>query len=134
MSLIHQALDGLEHFALAPTASRNTALNGASIDLRPYDGDVVLILDVAAGGTSTCTVTLQDSADNSSFANVTAEFTRDGVLQPSGTASFAQVSTSASKQTLILSKDGLRRYVKAVSVEAGTHVYSVNGVGVKKYG
>jgi hypothetical protein len=134
MAIIQQALEKLEHFALAPTASRNAALDGTAVDLRPYDGDVILILDVAAGGTSTCTVTLQDSADNVTFANVTAEFTRGGVLQPSGTVSFAQVSTSASKQTVILSKDGLRRYVKAVSVEAGTHVYSVNGIGVHKYG
>jgi len=134
MAIIQQALEKLEHFALAPTASRNAALDGTAVDMRPYDGDVILILDVAAGGTSTCTVTLQDSADNVTFANVTAEFTRGGVLQPSGTVSFAQVSTSASKQTVVLSKDGLRRYVKAVSVEAGTHVYSVNGIGVHKYG
>jgi hypothetical protein len=134
MALIQQALEKLEHFALAPTASRNANLDGTSVDLRTYDGDVILILDVAAGGTSTCTVTLQDSADNVTFANVTAVFTLDGTLQPSGTVSFAQVSTSASKQTLVLSKDGLRRYVKAVSTEAGTHVYSVNGLGVKKYG
>ncbi len=134
MALIQQGLEKLQHFALAPTASRDAALNGTAVDLKDYDGDVVLILDVAAGGTSTCTVTLQDSADNVTFANVTAEFTRDGVLQPSGTVAFAQVSTSASKQTVVLSKDGLRRYVKAVSAEAGTHVYSVNAIGVKKYG
>ncbi len=134
MTLIQQGLEKLEHFALAPTASRNAALDGTAVDLRPYDGDVVMVLDVAAGGTSTCTVTLQDSADNSSFANVTAVFTLDGTLQASGTVSFAQVSTTASKQVIVLNKDGLRRYVKAVSAEAGTHVYSVNGLGVKKYG
>lgn len=134
MSIIQQALEKLEHFALAPTASRNAALDGTSVDLRTYDGDVILILDVAAGGTSTCTVTLQDSADNVTFANVSAGFTLDGTLQPPGTVAFAQVSTSASKQTIVVSKDGLRRYVKAVSAEAGTHVYSVNGLGVKKYG
>lgn len=134
MALIQQALEKLEHFALAPTASRNTNLDGTAVDLKDYDGDVVLILDSAAGATSTCTVTLQDSADNVSFANITAEFTRNGTAQPSGTVSFAEVSTGASKQTLVLNKDGIRRYVKAVSAEAGTHVYSVNGVGVKKYG
>jgi hypothetical protein len=134
MALIQQGLEKLQHFALAPTASRDTALNGTAVDLKDYDGDVVLILDVAAGGTSTCTVTLQDSADNSSFANITAEFTRNGTGQPSGTVAFSQVSTGASKQTIVVSKDGLRRYVKAVSAEAGEHVYSVNGLGVKKYG
>lgn len=134
MGLIQQGLEKLQHFALAPTASRNAALDGTAVDLKDYDGDVVLIMDVAASGTSTCTVTLQDSADNSSFANVTAEFTRGGVLQESGTVEFAQVSTTASKQTIVVNKDGLRRYVKAVSAEAGTHVYSVNGIGVKKYG
>lgn len=134
MALIQQALEKLEHFALAPTASRNTNLDGTAVDLKDYDGDVVLILDSAAGATSTCTVTLQDSADNVTFANITAPFTLSGTAQPSGTVSFAQVSTGASKQTLVLNKDGVRRYVKAVSAEAGTHVYSVNGIGVKKYG
>jgi hypothetical protein len=134
MAFIQQGLEKLQHFALAPTASRNAALNGTAVDLKDYDGDVALVLDVASGGTSTCTVTLQDSADNSSFANVSAEFTRDGALQAPGTVSFAQVSTTASKQVIVVSKDGLRRYVKAVSVEGGTHVYSVNGLGVKKYG
>lgn len=134
MALIQQALEKLQHFALAPTASRNSNLDGTAVDLKDYDGDVVLILDSAAGATSTCTVTLQDSADNVTFANITAAFTLDGAAQPSGTVSFAQVSTGASKQTLVLNKDGVRRYVKAVSAEAGTHVYSVNGIGVKKYG
>ena len=134
MALIQQGLEKLEHFALAPTASRSSALDGTSVDLTDYDGDVVLILDVASGGTSTCTVTIQDSADNSSFANVSAAFVRGGTAQPSGTVSFSEVSTTASKQVIVLNKDGLRRYIKAVSAEAGTHVYSVNGVGVKKYG
>lgn len=134
MAILQQGLEKLEHFALAPTASRNAALDGTAVDLQQYDGDVVLILDVAGSGTSTCTVTIQDSADNSSFANVTAAFVRDGVAQSSGTVAFAQVSTTASKQTIVLNKDGIRRYVKAISVEGGTHVYSVNGVGVKKYG
>lgn len=134
MAILQQGLEKLEHFALAPTASRNADLAGTSVDLQQYDGDVVLILDVAASGTSTCTVKLQDSADDSSFADVTAVFTRNGTAQASGTVAFSQVSTSASKQTIVVNKDGLRRYVKAVSTEAGTHVYSVNGVGVKKYG
>lgn len=134
MAILEQNLEKLEHFALAPTASRATALDGTSVDLREFSGDVVLILDVAGSGTSTCTVTLQDSADNVTFANVTAEFVRGGVAQASGTVAFSQVSTTASKQVIVVSKDGMRRYVKAVSVEGGTHVYSVNGVGVKKYG
>jgi hypothetical protein len=134
MALIQQGLEKLQHFALAATATRDTALNGTAVDLKDYDGDVVLVLDVAAGGTSTCTVTLQDSADNSSFANVSAEFTRNGTAQAAGTVAFSQVSTTASKQTIVVSKDGLRRYVKAVSVEGGEHTYSVNGIGVKKYG
>lgn len=134
MAILEQNLEKLEHFALAPTASRAANLDGTSVDLREYSGDVVLILDVAAGGTSTCTVTLQDSADNVTFANISAEFVRNGAAQAAGTVAFSQASTTASKQTIVLNKDGIRRYVKAVSAEAGTHVYSVNGVGVKKYG
>lgn len=134
MTIIQQGLENLQHFALAPTASRAAALNGTSVDLQSYDGDILLILDVASGGTSTCTVTLQDSDDNITFAAASGSFTLDGTLYATSTIAFAQVSTTASKQTIVASKDGLRRYVKAVSVEGGTHVYSVNGVGVKKYG
>lgn len=134
MAILQQGLEKLEHFALAPTASRNAALDGTAVDLQQYDGDIVLILDVAASGSSTCTVKLQDSADNSDFADITAVFVRGGTLQASGTVAFSQVSTTASKQTIVLNKDGIRRYVKAISTEGGTHVYSVNGIGVKKYG
>lgn len=134
MPILQQGLEKLEHFALAPTASRNANLNGTGVDLKDYDGDVVLVLDVASGGTSTCTVTIQDSANNSSYAAVTAPFVLDGTAQPSGTVAFAEASTTASKQTIVLNKDGIRRYIKAVSTEGGTHVYSVNGIGVKKYG
>lgn len=133
MAILQQGLEKLEHFALAPTASRSGALDGTAVDLQQYDGDVVLILDVAASGTSTCTVSIQDSADNSSFAAVTAEFVRNGTAQASGAVAFSQASTTALKQVIVLNKDGIRRYVKAVSVEGGTHVYSVNGIGVKKY-
>lgn len=134
MALSQLAMEKLEHFALAPTAERTTNLNGTAVDLKDYDGDICLILDLEAGGTSTCTVTLQDSADNSSFAAVTAEFVRNGTAQASGTVAFSQASTTASKQTIVLNRDGIRRYIKAVSTEGGTHTYSVNGVGVKKYG
>lgn len=136
MAISPKSMEKLEHFALAPTAERTAALNGTSVDLKDYDGDVCLILDVAAGGTSTCTVKLQDSEDNSSFTDITAVFVRNGTAQASGTVAFSQVSTSASKQTVVLDRDGVRRYVKAVSTVGATptHVYSVNGVGVKKYG
>lgn len=134
MALSQLAMEKLEHFALAPTAERTTNLNGTSVDLKDYDGDICLILDLETGGTSTCTVTLHDSADNSSFAAVTAEFVRNGTAQASGTVAFSQASTTASKQTIVLNRDGIRRYIKAVSTEGGTHTYSVNGVGVKKYG
>lgn len=134
MAVAPRGLDTLQHLAFAPTASRAANLTGTAVDLKDYDGDVVLILDVAAAGTSTCTVTVQDSADNSTFANLSAEFVRDGVAQAAGTVAFAQVSTAASKQSIVFNKDGCRRYVRVVSAEAGTHVYSVNGLALKKYG
>lgn len=134
MSLNHRGLESIDHLAFAPTASRATNLTGTGVDLKDYDGDVVLILDVAAGGTSTCTVAVQDSADNSSFAALSAEFVRDGVVQAAGAVAFAQVSTAASKQTIVINKDAARRYVRVVSTEGGTHVYSVNAISAKKYG
>lgn len=134
MAVSPRGMESIEHLAFAPTANRTTNLTGTGVDLKDYDGDVVLILDAAAGGTSTCTVTVQDSADNSSFANLSAEFVRNGSAQAAGTVAFSQVSTTASKQTIVFNKDGCRRYVRVVSVEGGDHTYSVNGLGLKKYG
>jgi len=135
MSVLSTGLEKLSHIAFAPTASRTAALDGTAVDMKDYEGDVVVILDVAAGGTSTVDVKLQSSdTSGGSYEDITTVFSRGGTVQASGAVAFAQVSTSASKQFLVFPKGAAKRWIKAVStVDTSTHVYSVNAVAVKKY-
>jgi len=126
MTILQQALDKLALIAGHATAARTATGQTSGIDLQTYDGDVVFLLDSAAGtGTSpTLDVTIEDSADNSSFAAITG-------------AAFTQVTTTASAQKLVVNKDGARRYVRVKYTIGGTtpsFTFSVNAVGVAKYG
>ena len=126
MAIIQQALDKLALIAGHPTAARTSTGQTSGIDLKNYDGDVVFLLDSAAGtGTSpTLDVTIEDSADNSSFAAITG-------------AAFTQVVDAASAQKLVVNKDSARRYVRVKYTVGGTtpsFTFSVNAVGVLKYG
>ena len=126
MAIIQQALDKIGLIAGHPTAARTATGQTSGIDLKDYDGDVVFLLDSAAGtGTSpTLDVTIEDSADNSSFAAITD-------------AAFTQVTGTASAQKLVVNKDSARRYVRVKYTIGGTtpsFTFSVNAVGVTKYG
>ena len=123
MAILSVGLEKLSHFALAPTAERTADLDGTAVDLNDYEGDVVVILDVEAGGTSTLDVKIQSSdTSGGTFTDVTG-------------AAFTQVSTSADKQTLVFDKGGAKRWVKAVSTTStSTHTYSINAFGALKYG
>jgi len=126
MAIIQQALDKLALIAGHPTAARTSTGQTSGIDLKNYDGDVVFLLDSAAGtGTSpTLDVTIEDSADNSSFAAISG-------------AAFTQVVDAASAQKLVVNKDSARRYVRIKYTVGGTtpsFTFSVNAVGVLKYG
>ncbi len=136
MSVLSTGLEKLQHFTLGPTAERTANLNGTAVDLVDYEGDIVLILDVENGGTSTLDVAIQSSdTQGGSYGAVTSVFTLDGTEQPSGAVAFAQVSTSADKQILVFPKSACKRWIKAVSVtDTSTHTYSINGIAVKKYG
>ena len=135
MTILSTGLSKLSHLAFAPTAARTTNLDGTAVDLQQYEGDIVVILDVENGGTSTLDVKLQSSdTEGGSYSDITTVFSRGGVEQASGAVAFAQVSTSASKQYLVFPKGVAKRWIKAVSVtDTSTHTYSINGVGVKKY-
>jgi hypothetical protein len=126
MGLIQQGLEKLELIAGHPTAARTATGQTSGIDLQQYDGDVVFVLDSAAGtgASPTMDVTIEDSADNSSFAAITG-------------AAFTRVAGTASAQKLVISKDEARRYVRVKYTIGGTSpsfTFSVNGIGVKKYG
>ena len=135
MSILSTGLEKLEHLALAPTAVRTTNLDGTAVDLNDYEGDVVLILDVANGGTSTLTVKIQSSdTSGGSYGDVTTVFYRGGSEVASSAVAFSQVSTTASKQYIVFPKGAAKRFVKAVSTtSSSSHTYSINAVAVKKY-
>ena len=135
MAILSTGLEKLSHFALAPTAARTADLDGTAVDMNDYEGDLVIILDVEAGGTSTLDVKIQSSdTSGGSYSDVTTVFNLDGTEQASAAVAFTQVSTSADKQYLVFPKGAAKRWIKAVSTTStSTHTYSINGVGVKKY-
>jgi hypothetical protein len=135
MAILSTGLEKLSHFALAPTAARTADLDGTAVDLVEYEGDIIVILDVEAGGTSTLDVKLQSSdTSGGTYTDVTAVFDLNGTEQASAAVAFAQVSTSASKQYLVFPRGDAKRFIKAVSTTStSTHTYSINAVGAKKY-
>ncbi|NCA23338.1 MAG: hypothetical protein EBS91_01685 [Betaproteobacteria bacterium] len=127
MAILRQALDKFEALNFHPTTARTATGSGTGVDLQQYDGDLVLLLDSAAGSgtTPTMTVTVEHSDSLGS-----------GYSAISG-AAFTQVTTTASQQKLVISKDESRRYVRVTYTIGGTSpsfTFSVNAVGVKKYG
>jgi len=103
-----------------------TSANRTGVDLVDYEGDIMAILDAEAGGASvTYAVKIQDSADNSSFADV------------SGLAFTTTDANTALRETLRINSDEVRRYIRAVITVAGgtgTGAVSVVALGSKKYG
>ena len=83
--------------------------NGAGADLQGYQGVLKIVLDSGAGGgtTPTLDVKIQDSDNNSSFADVVDK-------------AFAQVTTVASLQSLGIDTRAVRRYIRAVLTIGGS--------------
>ena len=127
MTLIQQALDKLELLTFHATATRTATGSATGLDLQQYDGDIVLLLDSAAGTgtTPTLAVTVEHSDSlGSGYTAITG-------------AAFTTVTTTASQQKLVVSRDEAKRYVRATYTLGGTtpsFTFSVNAVGVKKYG
>lgn len=100
--------------------------NGTGVDLVDYEGDIIATLDVEAGGTGkTYAVKFQDSADNSSWADV------------SGLAFTTTDADTALQETLRINTDEVRRYLRVVITVAGgvgSGALSVLALGSKKYG
>ena len=135
MAILSTGLEKLQHLAFAATAQRTADLDGTAVDMNDYEGDLVVILDVENGGTSTLDVKIQSSdTEGGTYSDVTTVFNLDGTEQASAAVAFAQVSTSASKQYIAFPKSSAKRWVKAVStVDTSTHTYSINAVGAEKY-
>ena len=99
--------------------------NETGVDLQDYEGDITLILDAEAGGSGvTYAVKVQDSADNSSWADVTdAAFT-------------TTTANTALVESLVVNTDEIRRYARVAIDVTGSSpagAVSVVGLGRKKY-
>lgn len=105
---------------LAAASCANTAAaTGSGVDLKDYEGPLVIVQN---HGTSTGTLDgkIQDSADNSSFADVSG-------------LTFTQSTTTADIQSLVVQSKQVRRYIKYVgTVVTGPQVVGVSMSGVKK--
>jgi hypothetical protein len=127
MTILRQALDKLQLTAFHPTAARTATGNGTAVDVQTLDGDLFLVLDSAAGTGTTPTLDVKiQSSDTSggTYTDITG-------------ATFTQVTGTASQQAITISKDEARRWIRIVYTVGGStpsFTFSVNAVGVKKYG
>ena len=126
MSVIQQNLDKITVFAGVATAAKTSTATSSAIDLLEYDGDILLILDCAAGTGSSPTLDIK----------LTECDTTGGTYTDLSGATFTQVTGSASLQTLVINKDSAERFVKIVSTIGGStpsFTFSLNAVALKKY-
>jgi len=105
---------------LASASCANTAAaTGVGVDLQTYEGPLLIVQN---HGTSTGTLDgkIQDSADNSAFADVAG-------------ATFTQSTTTADIKAIALQSKQVRRYIRYVgTVGTGPQVVGVSMTGVKK--
>ena len=111
--------------SFAPNDVVAASSNETGVDLQDYEGDMTLILDAEAGGSHiTYAVKVQDSSDNSTFADVTdAAFT-------------TTTANTALVESLVVNTDEIKRYARVVITVAGgtgAGAVSVTGLARKKY-
>ena len=100
MSVIQQNLEKLTVVAGVATAAVTSTATSSAIDLLEYDGDVMLILDSAAGGGSSPTLDIK----------LTESDETGGTYTDLSGATFTQVTGSASMQTLAINKEQNRKF------------------------
>ena len=127
MAIIQQNLEKLEISAAVASASVTATATSSAIDLKEFDGDVLLVLNCAAGTGSSPTldIKVQDSDETG------------GTYADLSGATFTQVTDSASVQTLEVNKDECKRFIKIVQTVGGSSpvfVYGISLVALKKYG
>lgn len=116
----------LPSVSLVAAAVVAATANGTGVDIKDYVGTLQLLLDAGAptaGTTPTLDVKIQDSDDNTTFADVTGK-------------AFTQVTTVASRQQLVIDTNSVRRYIRSVVTIGGTatpaYPVSLQGVGIKQ--
>lgn len=103
----------------AVSAANTAAATGSGVDLLDYEGPVVITQNKGLG-TGTLDGKIQDSADNSSFADVAG-------------LTFTQSTTGADCKQLVVQSKQVRRYIKYVgTVGTGPQLVAVTLTGVKK--
>ena len=83
--------------------------NSTGIDLKDYEGRMLVVMEYGAGGgtTPTLDIKLQESDDNSTFTDISG-------------AAFTQAVGAESRQTLAVEINGLKRYIRAARTITGT--------------
>lgn len=104
---------------LSASASQASTVTGSGVDLLDYDGPV-LITQSHGTGTGTLDGKIQDSADNSSFADVSG-------------LTFTQSTTTADVKKLVVNPKIVRRYIRYVgTIVTGPQNVAVTLAGFKK--
>ncbi len=120
---IHGGVDILE---LTPSQRLTSTDTGTGVDIKDYEGTLKVVLASSAGGGTTPTMNakIQDSADNSTFADVSGSV-------------FAEVTDAADAHLAIgLDTNAVRRYIRTVATITGTSPtfdMSILAFGAKKY-
>ena len=127
MAINQLNLEKLDITAAVASASVTATATSSAIDLKEFDGDVLLVLNCAAGTGSSPTldIKVQDSDETG------------GTYGDLSGATFTQVTDAASVQTLEVNKDECKRFIKIVQTVGGSSpvfVYGISLVGLKKYG
>ena len=127
MAINQLNLEKLDITAAVASASVTATATSSAIDLKEFDGDVLLVLNCAAGTGSSPTldIKVQDSDETG------------GTYGDLSGAAFTQVTDAASLQTLEVNKDECKRFIKLVQTVGGSSpvfVYGISLVGAKKYG
>ena len=113
--------------SLADIAARTTNLNGSWVDVRAYEGDLLIVLDIGAvsGTTPTLDVKIQDATDGSGT----------GAADITG-AAFAQATTANQRAKLVIPAGAPRSHIRVVGTVGGTtpnFTYSVTLLSRQKY-
>jgi hypothetical protein len=106
-------------------AAKTSTFNATGVDVSDYTGPILVAqnVGVVSGTTPTLDGKLMDSADDSSYADVSG-------------AAFTQVTTSNSLQTLVVDARAVRKYLRYTGTIAGTTPSFTMGVtfhAVKNY-
>jgi hypothetical protein len=106
----------------------------ASLDVSSYVGPVYINVACNATGTDTPAITVEHSADDSTFAAIPASALMDPTTGDADTFTTPTAST-AQDETLLLNRQQLKRYVRVVLTGAvsSARTFAITAVGQLQY-